>query len=163
MFFWSLSLSRVFWFVGVIFGLFCRDFSSFLYLHFALIILWFFCMIPRFGSVSYFFSLMTDSHSHGDSGNERFRKISLLCLTACTLLVAPTLELSCPGRKKKSKVVRRLPGFSHLDRHVITIMVFGGREWVYQVCFLSCPQGHPLRPLLLPTSSNIKCFKIYYF
>lgn len=125
--------------LGLFFGLFCRDFfSSFLYL-FLLFIPSFctylyyppdsFCMISRFGSVPYFFSLLTDSHSWRDSGNERFgeNKPPLSSQLAPSPTHCSHTGAVLPWEKKKSKVVRRLPGgFSPFGQTcVITIMVWG--------------------------------------
>ena len=127
-----------------------------------------FCMISRFGSVSYFFSLLTDSHSWGDSENERFggNKPPLSSQLAPSPTHCSHTGAVLPWEKKKSKVVLRLPGgFSPLRQtYAITVMVWG-RGMGTQARFRSCPQGHPPQDLsYCPLPPNmlflhfLKCF-----
>ena len=127
-----------------------------------------FCMISRFGSVSYFFSLLTDSHSWGDSENERLggNKPPLSSQLAPSPTHCSHTGAVLPWEKKKSKVVLRLPGgFSPLRQtYAITVMVWGeGDGHPSTFPFLSS-RSPSSRPLLLPTSSKhaiLTFFKVF--
>lgn len=165
---WSLSLSRVFWFVwGYFLVFFVGIFSSFytFILHLFVLSSWFFLYDSKIWECIHFFSLLTDSHSWRDSGNERFRENKPLCLTACTLTHSLLPHWSCPALgEKRAKVVRRLPGgFSPLGQtYVITIMVWGRGMGVPSMFPFLSSRSPPQDLSYCPLPPNIKCFKILF-